>query len=113
MPTELKPTILVVDDERLMASTLAEILENAGYSADTANSGEEALAIIRRSRPDLVISDLKMSGMHGHQLQSEIQRICPDLPVIIITAFGSIETAVESMRRGAFDFLTKPFTNSE
>jgi DNA-binding NtrC family response regulator len=113
MPIEPKATILVVDDDRLMASTLAEILESAGYSADTANSGDEALAAIRQSRPDLVISDLKMSGMHGHQLQSEIQRICPDLPVIIITAFGSIETAVESMRRGAFDFLTKPFTNSE
>ena len=113
MPIEPKATILIVDDDRLMASTLAEILESAGYGADTANSGEEALATIRQSRPDLVISDLKMSGMHGHQLQSEIQRICPDLPVIIITAFGSIETAVESMRRGAFDFLTKPFTNSE
>jgi DNA-binding NtrC family response regulator len=113
MPIEPKATILVVDDDRLMASTLAEILESAGYSAGTANSGDEALAAIHQSRPDLVISDLKMSGMHGHQLQSEIQRICPDLPVIIITAFGSIETAVESMRRGAFDFLTKPFTNSE
>src|SRR6516225_7148358 len=113
MPIEPKATILVVDDDRLMASTLAEILESAGYSADTANSGDEALAAIRQSRPDLVISDLKMSGMHGHQLQSEIQRMNPDLPVIIITAFGSIETAVESMRRGAFDFLTKPFTNSQ
>src|SRR6516165_8844943 len=113
MPTEPKPTILVVDDDRLMASTLAEILESAGYEVDTANSGDEALLTIRKSPPDLVVSDLKMSGMHGHQLQSEIQRICPDIPVIIITAFGSIETAVESMRRGAFDFLTKPFTNSE
>ena len=113
MPTEPKPTILVVDDDRLMASTLAEILESAGYEVDTANSGDEALLTIRKSPPDLVVSDLKMSGMHGHQLQSEIQRICPDIPVIIITAFGSIETAVESMRRGAFDILTKPFTNSE
>jgi DNA-binding NtrC family response regulator len=113
MPIESKATILVVDDDRLMASTLAEILEDAGYAADTANSGDQALMAIRESRPDLVISDLKMSGMHGHDLQSKIQRLYPDLPVIIITAFGSIETAVESMRRGAFDFLTKPFTNSE
>jgi two-component system response regulator GlrR len=92
MPPEPKPTILVVDDDRLMASTLAEILESAGYDVDTANSGDEALSSIRKSRPDLVISDLKMSGMHGHQLQSEVQRICPDVPVFIITAFGSIET---------------------
>jgi DNA-binding NtrC family response regulator len=113
MPIEPKATILVVDDDRLMSSTLAEILEDAGHAVDTANSGDQALTAIRESRPDLVISDLKMSGMHGHQLQSEIQRLDPDLPVIIITAFGSIETAVESMRRGAFDFLTKPFTNSE
>jgi DNA-binding NtrC family response regulator len=113
MPIEPKATILVVDDDSLMASTLAEILETAGYTADTANSADEALIAIRERPPDLVISDLRMSGMHGHQLQSEIQRTWPDLRVIIITAFGSIETAVESMRRGAFDFLTKPFTSSE
>jgi two-component system response regulator HydG len=113
MSIESKATILVVDDDRLMASTLAEILEDAGYAADTANSGDRALTDIQENRPDLVISDLKMSGMHGHDLQSKIQRLYPDIPVIIITAFGSIETAVESMRRGAFDFLTKPFTNSE
>ena len=68
MPSEPKATILVVDDDRLMASTLADILESAGYSADTANSGDEALTAIRQNCPDLVISDLKMSGMHGHQL---------------------------------------------
>jgi DNA-binding NtrC family response regulator len=113
MSIERKATILVVDDDRLMAGTLAEILEDAGYAADTANSGDQALAAIRASRPDLVISDLRMSGMDGHNLQSEILREYPDLPVIMITAFGTIETAVESMRRGAFDFLTKPFTNSE
>ena len=113
MTMEPKAAILVVDDDCLMASTLADILEEAGYAVDTANSGDQALTAIRESRPDLVISDLKMSGMHGHQLQSEIQGMNPDLPVIIITAFGSIETAVESMRRGAFDFLTKPFTNSQ
>ena len=110
---EAKATILVVDDDRAMTGTLAEVLEAEGYTVLTANSGNEALALIRQAPPELVISDLRMSGMNGHQLQSEIRHLCPDLPVVIITAFGSIETAVESMKRGAFDFITKPFTNNE
>ena len=61
----------------------------------------------------MLISDLRMAGMSGHGLQAELKRIAPDLPVIIITAFGSIQTAVESMKLGAFDYITKPFSNSE
>ncbi len=110
---EAKATILLVDDDRAMTRMLAEVLEAEGYGVLTANSGNEALALIRQTPPELVISDLRMSGMHGHQLQSEMKRLCPDLPVVIITAFGSIETAVESMKRGAFDFITKPFSNDE
>ena len=110
---ESKATILVVDDDRAMTNMLAEILEAEGYSMLTANSGDQALALIRRAAPELVISDLRMSGMSGHQLQSEIKRLCPDMPIVIITGFGSIETAVESMKRGAFDFITKPFTNNQ
>ena len=110
---EAKATILLVDDDRAMTSILARVLEAEGYNVQTANSGSEALALIRQAAPELVISDLRMSGMNGHQLQYEIKRLCPDLPVVIITAFGSIETAVESMKRGAFDFITKPFTNNE
>jgi len=110
---EAKATILLVDDDRAMTRMLAEVLEAEAYGVLTANSGNEALALIRQTPPELVISDLRMSGMHGHQLQSEMKRLCPDLPVVIITAFGSIETAVESMKRGAFDFITKPFSNDE
>jgi two-component system, NtrC family, response regulator HydG len=104
-------TVMVVDDDQAMASTLAKILGAAGYSVVTANSGDDAVAIIRQVCPDLVIADLRMEGMNGHELQSEIARRSPDIPVVIITAFGSIESAVESMRSGAFDFVTKPFTN--
>src|SRR5208337_2427559 len=111
--TEVKATILVVDDDRAMTSMLAEVLEAEGYNMLTANSGNEALALIRQEAPELVISDLRMSGMNGHQLQSEIKQLCPDLPVVINTGFGSIVTAVESMKRGAFDFITKPFTNDQ
>jgi DNA-binding NtrC family response regulator len=104
-------TVMVVDDDRAMASVLAKILGAAGYSVVTATSGEEALAILRELCTDLVIADLKMDGMSGQELQAEIARLSPDVPVVIITAFGSIESAVESMRNGAFDFISKPFTN--
>jgi DNA-binding NtrC family response regulator len=106
-------TILVVDDDREMSSILVEILSAAGYRALSASSGADALALARREHLDLVISDLRMVGMSGHQLQAEIKRLAPNLPVVIITAFGSIQTAVESMKLGAFDYITKPFSNDE
>jgi len=106
-------TIVVVDDDREMASVLVEILGSAGYRALAANSGTDALNLIKRERPELVITDLRMVGMSGHQLQAEIKRVAPNLPVIIITAFGSIQTAVESMKLGAFDYITKPFSSDE
>jgi DNA-binding NtrC family response regulator len=105
--------IMVVDDDEAMTNTLAKILATEGYSVVTARCGAAALTIMREDCPDLVISDLRMSGINGHELQSEITRHCPGVPVVIITAFGSIESAVESMRRGAFDFITKPFTNGQ
>ena len=108
-----KATILVVDDDREMVNMLRDVLEATGYRAATAYSGAEALAIIGREEPDLMISDLRMSGMNGDQLQQQVKRIAPSLPVVIITAFGSIETAVKSMRLGAFDYVTKPFGNDE
>jgi DNA-binding NtrC family response regulator len=106
-------TILVVDDDREMSSILVEILTAAGYRALSASSGADALTLVRREHLDLVISDLRMVGMSGHQLQAEIKRLAPNLPVVIITAFGSIQTAVESMKLGAFDYITKPFSNDE
>ncbi|MFZ0890062.1 MAG: sigma-54 dependent transcriptional regulator [Candidatus Binataceae bacterium] len=108
-----KATILVVDDDREMVSMLADILGEAGYGVQKATSGAEALKMVDHERPDLVISDLRMSGMGGHELQTALRRAAPDVPVVIITAFGSIQTAVESMRLGAFDYVTKPFSNDE
>src|ERR1019366_9090031 len=106
-------TVLVVDDDHDMVSALHDILRQAGYRALSANSGHEAVAMVERETPDVLISDLRMAGMSGHGLQAELKRIAPDLPVIIITAFGSIQTAVESMKLGAFDYITKPFSNGE
>ena len=106
-------TILVVDDDREMANLLCDVLREAGYNVLSANSGSEALAQVREDCPDLLVSDVRMSGMSGHELQSELHDLVPDLPVVIITAFGSIQSAVESMKRGAADYITKPFRNDQ
>ncbi len=106
-------SVLVVDDDREMADVVCDVLREAGYRAAGASQGSEALALVRQECPDVLISDLRMSGLSGHQLQLELKRSAPNLPVIIITAFGSIQTAVESMKLGAFDYITKPFSNEE
>jgi DNA-binding NtrC family response regulator len=111
--TDTQATILVVDDDAAMTSAVCEVLRQSGYLALSAQSGSEALEIVKRERPDLLISDLRMTEMSGHQLQQELQTVAPDLPVVIITAFGTIESAVESMKLGARDFITKPFSNKE
>src|SRR2546430_16924644 len=110
---EQQAIVMVVDDDQTMTSTLAKILGVAGYSVITAESGDAALAIMRQECPDLVIADLKMNGMSGHELQSEIARRSPDVPVVIITAFGSMEGAVESMRGWPFHLITKSFTQCQ
>jgi len=106
-------TVIVVDDDREMANVLSDVLTEAGYRVLSAGSGKEALTLVKEQDPDLLITDLRMSGMSGHQLQLELKRMAPTLPVVIITAFGSIPTAIESMKLGAFDYLTKPFGNDE
>jgi DNA-binding NtrC family response regulator len=111
--TERQATILVVDDDAAMSSAVCEVLRQTGYLPLSAQSGAQALEIVKRGPPDLLISDLRMTEMTGHQLQQELQTIAPDLPVVIITAFGTVESAVESMKLGARDFITKPFSNKE
>ncbi len=113
MSEQQQATVLVVDDDREMADVVVDVLREAGYRALAANSGAEALALARQESPDVLVSDLRLSGLSGHQLQLELKRSAPNLPVIIITAFGSIQTAVESMKLGAFDYITKPFSNDE
>jgi DNA-binding NtrC family response regulator len=110
---EQQATVMVIDDDQAMIGTLAKMLRATGYSVVTAESGPAALALMRHDCPDLIISDLKMNGMSGHELQAEITRRNSGVPIVIITAFGSIESAVESMRRGAFDFISKPFSNRQ
>jgi DNA-binding NtrC family response regulator len=101
-------TILVVDDEKNIREGLAQSLEMDGYSVQIAENGNAAWELINSNEIDLVISDLKMPGMSGEELLKKVSSAYPTVPVIILTGHGSIETAVQAMRDGAFDFVTKP-----
>ncbi len=101
--------ILIVDDEEATRSTLAELLSEDGYRVDSTESGEKAISILRESSYDIIISDLVMPHMDGITLTRQIKSMGINTPIIVITAFATIEHAVESMKAGAFDFITKPF----
>ncbi|HCY85484.1 MAG TPA: DNA-binding response regulator [Desulfobacteraceae bacterium] len=103
--------ILIVDDEKHYPMIIGEVLAEEGYHTFTASSGMEALDILDTQLIDLVLSDVKMPGMSGIDLLERIKEIKPDLPVIIMTAFGSVEKAVEAMHKGAYTFILKPFEN--
>lgn len=113
MPDNHKYQILVVDDEPLTRQSLFEILKFEGYKVSTAYNGLEALETIAEFRPDIVIADMKMPQMDGLSLLKEIKTRGLEIVVILITGYGSIETAVEAMREGAFDYITKPIVDSE
>ena len=105
--------VLVVDDKEMMRDSVATILGRRGHSVIAASGGKAALERIGSKRPDVVVTDLQMPGMSGLELLAEIRRIDEDLPVVFMTAYGSIDTAVEAMRNGAFDYVTKPFGGDE
>ena len=102
-------TILLVDDDPDILKLISLRLTAAGHSVKGADSGEKALAVLAASRPELVITDLKMGGMDGLTLFDEIRKQAPTLPVIILTAHGTIPEAVAATRRGVFGFQSKPF----
>jgi len=106
-------TVLVVDDKEMMRDSVAQTLRRAGMDVVTAHDAPAALASIAQRRPDCVVSDLKMPGMTGVELLERIRGIDEDLPLILMTAFGTVETAVKAMRLGAYDYLTKPFEGDE
>ncbi|MBW2016182.1 MAG: sigma-54-dependent Fis family transcriptional regulator [Deltaproteobacteria bacterium] len=106
-------TILIVDDEKNYLVVLEALLGPEGYEIRTTDNAKEALGMIRDSDLDLVITDMKMPGMSGMELLEEAKKIKPELPVIMMTAYGTIEMAVEAMRRQAYDYITKPFRNEE
>ncbi|HYT58442.1 MAG TPA: sigma-54 dependent transcriptional regulator [Verrucomicrobiae bacterium] len=109
-----KPSrILVVDDDRAMCQLLIDLLREDGYEADVAYDGESALEKCRTTRFDLAITDLMMPKMRGIELVQRLREIDASALVLLITAFGTIESAVEAMRAGAFHYVTKPFHNDE
>src|SRR6185437_8372869 len=101
--------VLVVDDEADIASILADRLETTGLEVQVAHDGEAALQAIRLNSPGLVFLDIQMPKLNGIEVLKRARKEWPDLPVIIITAYGTIEGAVEAMKEGATDFITKPF----
>ena len=102
--------ILVVDDESLMRDFLQETLRRAGYEADVASNGEKALQRLNENSYEVILSDLKMPGMTGIELLKQVKTEHPDMRFIIMTAYGTVETAVEAMKFGAFDYILKPFS---
>ncbi len=101
-------TVLVVDDDRTGRETLAEAVSEMGYEVASAAAGPEALDILRQREIDIVLTDLKMPGMDGLELLTRAKRIRPDAFVILVTAFATVDTAVEAMKKGAYDYVMKP-----
>ena len=110
---EPKARILAVDDEAIVLDSFRKILVVAGYSIDTVEKGSEALGLIRKHDYDFVFTDLKMPEMDGLEVTKAVKHLRPDIDVIVITGYASIETAVETMKYGAMDYVQKPFTEDE
>jgi len=97
--------ILIIDDEKAIRNTLREILEYEEYQVEDIDNGIDALELIKKNEYDLVLCDIKMNKMDGLEVLTEAMRIQPDLPVIMISGHGTIETAIEASKKGAYDFM--------
>jgi two-component system NtrC family response regulator len=106
-------TILIVDDEKNYLVVLEALLSAEGYETMTAQNANEALRLIDESDLDLILTDMKMPGLSGMDLLVEVKKRKPEVPVIMMTAYGTIEMAVEAMKKHAYDYVTKPFQNEE
>jgi DNA-binding NtrC family response regulator len=106
-------SVLVIDDEEVMREILEALLSREGYRVKVASTGEEGLELARSTSFDAAIVDVMMPGIDGIATLEELKKIDEDLPVVMVTAFASVETAISAMKRGAFDYITKPFKNDE
>src|SRR5262249_21172997 len=109
-PPPAKPHVLVIDDEDAIRRTLRLCLESAGYVVSLAARGEAGLAGAREEPPDLALVDLRLGGMDGIAVTRALAQDVPDAVVIVMTAYATVDNAVEAMRSGASDYLAKPFT---
>jgi DNA-binding NtrC family response regulator len=105
-------TILIVDDERDFCTLLSDSLSMEGYRVLTAHNGRKALERVAKETPDLVFLDIKMPGMNGIEVLKRIKKVKEETPVIILTAYGTLETARKAMKLGADDYVTKPVDHS-
>ena len=108
-----KKQVLIVDDEPNLRKILAAQLSRDGYEVMLAEDGEQGLTMLRENHIDLIVTDLKMPKVDGMELLRQALRESPDLPIVMITAHGTVDTAVEALKLGAFDYLTKPFDKDE
>jgi CheY-like chemotaxis protein/glycine cleavage system H lipoate-binding protein len=108
-----KAKILCVDDEQVILDSFRKILVLDGYSVDTVETGQEALGLVQKHHYDFVFTDLKMPHMSGEDVCKSVKHLRPDIDVIIITGYASVESAVETMKYGAMDYIQKPFTEEE
>ena len=108
-----KQNVLVVEDEELMRSILRQLLEDEGYKVFTASSAETALEIFPTADISVCLTDIKMTGMDGLELLDQIKAIDADALVIIMTAYSSVDSAIAALRKGAYDYITKPFVNED
>ncbi len=106
----MKTKLLIIEDEKITRKSLADILETEGYEVYSAEDGEEGLEVFRSKSPDVVITDLRLPKLNGIEVLSTIMSVNPSCKVILITAYASVDTAIESLKLGAYDYLTKPFS---
>jgi DNA-binding NtrC family response regulator len=109
----VKGKILIVDDDEVVRDSLGKWFDSEGYQAGVAASAREALELLQKERWDISLVDIKMPGTDGMELQSRLRDIDPEMPVIIMTGYASVETAVRALKNGAYDYITKPFDPDE
>ena len=108
-----KQDILIVEDERAQREMLRDFLTKEGHGVSVAENGEEAIKLVRARDLDVVVMDFKMPGRNGLDVLNDLKQINPELDVVMVTAYGTIETAVEAMKAGAIDYITKPIELDE
>ena len=105
--------ILIIDDEEIVRDSCIQILAKRNYKIATAENGAEGLELLEDFQPDLALVDLKMPGLSGYEVLGQIHEYDPTIVTIVITGFATVDSAVESMKKGTYDFLPKPFKPDE
>ena len=111
--TNAKKRIMIVDDEPLIGSSLEEALQKWNFDATLVTKGESAMEELTRQSFDMILTDIRMPTISGMEVLEKVKKTSPATPVVMITAFGTIDQAVEAMKKGAYDYITKPFSLDE